>query len=72
VGEIPLALQSKFLRVLQEKQYERGGGGQNPDGGCADHCGHQRNLKQAVADGAFREDLYYRLKRVSHRGAAAA
>ncbi len=61
VGEIPLALQSKFLRVLQEKQYERVGEDKTRTVDVRIIAATNRNLKQAVADGAFREDLYYRL-----------
>jgi len=61
VGEIPLDVQNKLLRVLQEKRYERIGEDRTR---CADVriiAATNRDLKQAVAVGKFREDLYYRL-----------
>jgi DNA-binding NtrC family response regulator len=61
IGEIPLELQSKLLRVLQEKCYERVGEDKTR---CADVrivAATNRDLKKEVAAGRFREDLYYRL-----------
>ena len=54
-------LQAKLLRVLQEREIERVGGTRRIRARRADHRRHQRDLKRAVGDPAFREDLYYRL-----------
>ncbi len=61
VAEIPLGLQAKLLRVLQEGQFERIGDEKTR---CVDVrivAATNRDLKQAVENGKFREDLYYRL-----------
>jgi len=61
VGEIPLDLQSKFLRVLQEKQYERVGEERTRTVDVRIIAATNRNLKNDIAAGRFRQDLYYRL-----------
>jgi len=61
VGEIPFTLQSKFLRVLQEKQYERVGEERTRTVDVRIIAATNRDLKREVHEGRFRQDLYYRL-----------
>jgi DNA-binding NtrC family response regulator len=61
IGEIPINLQSKLLRALQEKQYERVGDERTRRADVRIIAATNRDLKQEVAAGRFREDLYYRL-----------
>jgi transcriptional regulator with GAF, ATPase, and Fis domain len=61
IGEVPLDLQSKLLRVLQEKRYERVGEDRTRLADVRIIAATNRDLKQEVAGGRFREDLYYRL-----------
>ena len=61
IGEIPLDLQSKLLRALQEKQYERVGDDLTRRVDVRIIAATNRDLREEVACGRFREDLYYRL-----------
>jgi len=61
VGEMSPAVQAKFLRVLQEREYQRVGGARTLKADIRVLAATNRNLKAAVAHSAFREDLYYRL-----------
>ncbi|MBU0485246.1 MAG: sigma-54 dependent transcriptional regulator [Proteobacteria bacterium] len=61
VGEMPLTLQAKLLRVLQEKTFERVGGHQTLKVDVRIVAATNRDLREEVGKGNFREDLFYRL-----------
>ncbi|HOE18028.1 MAG TPA: sigma-54 dependent transcriptional regulator [Syntrophorhabdaceae bacterium] len=61
VSEIPFELQAKLLRFLQEKEFEHVGGEKNLKSNARVIAATNRDLKEMVKNGGFREDLYYRL-----------
>lgn len=61
IGDMPLAMQVKLLRVLQERTFERVGGTQVIECDVRVIAATHRNLEQHIAEGKFREDLFYRL-----------
>jgi formate hydrogenlyase transcriptional activator len=61
VGDIPLDLQAKLLRVLQEHEFERLGSTRTQQVDVRVIAATHRDLKQMIEEGAFRSDLYYRL-----------
>jgi transcriptional regulator with GAF, ATPase, and Fis domain len=61
VAEMSPAVQAKFLRVLQEREYQRLGGSRTLKADIRVLAATNRNLKAAISVGTFREDLYYRL-----------
>jgi sigma-54 specific flagellar transcriptional regulator A len=61
IGDMPLNMQVKLLRVLQERSFERVGSNRSIAANVRVVAATHRNLEQAIADGQFREDLYYRL-----------
>lgn len=65
IGDIPINLQVKLLRVLQEHQIERLGSSEGIDIDVRIIAATHQNLEQKIKDGSFREDLYYRLNIVS-------
>ena len=61
VGDMPVALQAKLLRLLQEQSFERVGGNETVRTNVRLIAATHRDLKSLVAEGKFRADLYYRL-----------
>jgi two-component system response regulator AtoC len=61
IGELKLDLQAKLLRVLQERVFERLGGARALAADCRWIAATNRDLRQMIAAGTFREDLYHRL-----------
>lgn len=62
IGDIPLGVQTKLLRVIQEKTFERVGGEKSINVDTRIIAATSRNLSELVRQNLFREDLYYRLK----------
>lgn len=65
IGDMPLGIQAKLLRLLQERQIERLGGRDTIPVDVRIIAATNTDLEAAVAEGRFREDLYYRLKVVT-------
>jgi two-component system, NtrC family, response regulator AtoC len=65
IGDLPLPLQAKLLRVIEERTFRRVGGSANIPVDVRFMAATNRNLKEAVAKGEFREDLYFRLNVVT-------
>ncbi len=65
VGDIPVALQVKLLRFIQERVIERVGGRKSIEVDTRIVCATHRNLKKMIADGSFRDDLFYRIAEVT-------
>jgi DNA-binding NtrC family response regulator len=61
IDDVPVSMQVKLLRVLQNRTIERLGGTRTVPVNVRVIAGSKRDLKQLVAEGKFREDLYYRL-----------
>jgi Nif-specific regulatory protein len=61
IGEVNLATQVKLLRVLQQREFERVGGTETVKANVRLIAATNKDLEKAIASGAFREDLYYRL-----------
>lgn len=61
IGDMPLHMQVKLLRVLQEKTYERVGGTKTLQADVRVIAATHQNLEKLIEDGKFREDLYYRV-----------
>jgi len=64
IGDMPLALQAKMLRFLQERAIERLGGGKTIPVDVRVVCATHHDLAPLIGDGLFREDLYYRLSEI--------
>jgi len=64
IGDLPVSLQAKLLRFLQERVIERVGGRQEIAVDVRIVCATHRSLKDLIAAGTFREDLYYRLAEI--------
>ncbi|MCP5321403.1 MAG: PEP-CTERM-box response regulator transcription factor [Pseudomonadales bacterium] len=67
IGDLPLGLQSKLLRFLQERVIERVGGRQEIPIDVRILCATHQDLQGKIQDGSFREDLYYRISEITIR-----
>ena len=64
IGDLPFSLQAKLLRFLQERTIERIGGRSEIGVNVRVLCATHRNLRELIAEGTFREDLFYRLSEI--------
>ena len=62
IGDLPIEIQGKLLRFIHERRFERVGGRETLTSDARLLCATHRNLERAVADGSFRQDLYYRIR----------
>ncbi|OYV76564.1 MAG: PEP-CTERM-box response regulator transcription factor [Chromatiales bacterium 21-64-14] len=67
IGDLPLSLQAKLLRFLQERTIMRVGGREEIPVDVRVVCATHRNLQKLIPEGTFREDLYYRVSEVTVR-----
>ena len=65
IGDLPLAMQAKLLRFLQERVIERVGGREEIPINVRIICATHQDLQGKIADGSFREDLYYRISEIT-------
>ena len=65
IGELPMEIQPKLLRLLQEREYERLGENKVREANVRVIAATNRDLKESIRAGNFREDLYYRLNVIS-------
>jgi nitrogen regulation protein NR(I) len=65
IGDMPVMVQAKILRLLQERTFQRLGGNETIQVDVRVLCASNRNLERAIAEGSFREDLYHRLNVVT-------
>ncbi len=65
VGDLPMSLQAKLLRFLQERVVERVGGREEISVDVRVVCATHQNLPEKITSGTFREDLYYRISEIS-------
>jgi two-component system response regulator PilR (NtrC family) len=67
IGEVPLQLQTKLLRVLQEREFRKVGGTEDKRADVRIVAASNRELEEQVNEGTFREDLFYRINVVQIR-----
>lgn len=65
IGDIPIGLQSKLLRFLQERVIQRLGGNEDIPVDVRVICATHQDLQKKITDGSFREDLYYRISDIT-------